>query len=100
MRNILLKVKNCPRCEAKIVADPQTTWHGNCKNCRLVVYLRNDNNISIYILGMIDKDDELDWQIDNNLCKYWPTYTSDPIILPLLPYTISKERLKLLLLMS
>ena len=93
-------MEDCPRCGGKLITEQEYSWSKICEDCKLVVSMNGENETtSLYILNLLHEDDELDWEPSRNQCLYWREASIRPVIFPLLPYTITKEQMKLYLLM-
>ena|ERR1022692_3217041 len=98
-------MNNCPRCDiGEIIIHPKNKFDGNCNSCPLSLYISSfKETYYLYFLeDFLQKGDELDWRPAEKECIYYFNgigMSQSIQKLPWLPYTITKERLKLLLAM-
>jgi hypothetical protein len=93
--------KDCPRCHNSWI-DNHHTYEINlyCKNCELNYYFSFRPNYYHFMRFKINDELYLQWNFLQNACYVFTKKLDNNIKLPMLPYNITAEKLKLYMLFS
>lgn len=100
-----MKFESCPRCngnwESTFVSYKEEKFpFYRCNSCNIHYF---DNREEVALRGILKPQTNLVWYCNENYCRYGSmedVVNDSTLRLPWLPFTISKDRLKLILLFS
>lgn len=89
-------MNQCHRCQGKLLSDNNEYQNYRCLDCGFVSW--RDGTFSIWHL--IKKNDRLYWYLNQHQDCFFVDGNHKEVYLPILPFNISIERLKALLVFS